>query len=1034
MSEPKKQILNPFLYFLVGYISLRVFGMSALLTAIIAFLSIILPGFFIALALLKKTKLNMIEVTTIGFMFGLIFPPTLTWLESYLMNYVHIFTFSASLYAANVVILTLLGVALCIQQGAFGAGLFKPLTRSEAEAEYRHRIAELRAKMSELNIETELVRQHQKEEQELARRHSEEAAKSQSLPQEERARLAAMHAKEEKKLMEQHEREERVLLQGAGGKKLDSQIVWGLLIFLMILTFATRMLSIGIAPHFFEFDPYFDMQSTEFILTHGYQWLYDTSAWPTALNGTPHRIEPIVPYLEAYWYQISNPPANQIDITLLSDVSSFYPPITAALLVFIVFMFLYHMYGEYPAIFGAALAAAMPSLITTFIAGEQLVEPWGIFAMFFFYAAYLLAVQNPKEKRFAILAGIAFAASFLGAHYYTVIAGVFAIYIVVQGVVDVLRKREMHDFYVMNGIIIAIIAFFYLLFNPYNTVLTNKIPSVLGIPIIVSFPLLALVMVLAYERIPLLAKARGYIKSVDFSFYIAWLAVVGAVALMLILFTPLGTSVDRYLALSSHYTTPSIALFMTVQEYEPTGFNFDFGSAGFGPIGASFFGVNAVVWFVLIVFTALVGLAVLKRDSKGGILVLAAVWPLAIAGMIEVKYLPHFGVGYILALGLIIGELLLMTKGKEKQLLRRAVLGIAIILVLLESTSYVDLFSGIGVPCSTLNTQGNALAFDVFCNTVPNYWLNALSWMKQNVGPMAPRVLSWWDYGDWINWFGNSNAVLRGDNAIATLDYQTAARFVLGPKDGYGPQSLANFSNNVVYAKYVLFDDQLTAKWQALNFLACVGTNQTSRAFAIQAGNSSGQPYLLGTSQCELSHAPAYALIPLSSSNINSLCQFSNVSIASKVEAYRTIILADNQVLNQTYCAPANVTTNAVRLLDSNGKPTNILIVPSQQFFAGVNNFGGQQFLTFIPLYLPNGPNGTITDAPTEFYSSNYYRGFYLGQLPGFHMVYPSNFTGVNYVNGTWPVVIYSLNNYTGPLPKLTPKPPWVVNNFTMPG
>ncbi len=56
---------------------------------------------------------------------------------------------------------------------------------------------------------------------------------------------------------------------------------------LMLITFATRMLSIGITPKFFEFDPYFDMQSTEFLLIHGYQWLYDHSAWPTAAMGTP---------------------------------------------------------------------------------------------------------------------------------------------------------------------------------------------------------------------------------------------------------------------------------------------------------------------------------------------------------------------------------------------------------------------------------------------------------------------------------------------------------------------------------------------------------------------------------------------------------------------------------------------------------------------------------------------------------------------------------------------------------------------------
>ncbi|MDE1874178.1 MAG: hypothetical protein KGI04_03610 [Candidatus Micrarchaeota archaeon] len=1009
--------------------------MSLIVTAIIALLSIILPGFLLALALLKKTKLNMFEISAIGFMFGLIFPPTLTWLESYLMNYVHIFTFSSALYAANVIILTIAGIALCVQQGVLDLGMLKhePMGKieKEASAAYKQRLSELRAKLASLSIDTDLIRKHQSEETELARRHAEERARSQSLPQEERSRLEAMHSAEERKLIEEHEREERMLLQNKKPEDTRAMVVWGTLLVLILLTFGTRMMSIGIAPHFFEFDPYFDMQSTQFLISHGYQWLYDTSSWPTAINGTPHRIEPIVPYLEAYWYQISNPPSNQISTTLLSNVSSIYPPITAALLVFIVFMFLYHMYGDIPALIGAALTTVMPALITTFIAGEQLVEPWGIFAMFFFYAAYLLAVQNPGEKRFAILAGIAFVSSFLGAHYYTAIAGVFALYIAVQGMLDVLRGKKMKDFYIMNAIVIGIVIFFYIPFGPYGSVLANAIPSVLGVPVIISFPLLALALVAVFEYAPIYAKKyRLLSRDMNFELKLAWLAAMVVIALLLVLFTPLGKPVDRYLALSSHYTTPSIALFMTVQEYEPTGFNFNFGSAGFGPIGASFYGVNAIVWFVLIVFTALAVLAVLKKDSKGGILALAAIWPLAIAGMIEVKYLPHFGVGYILALGIIIGELLLMTKGKERELSRWIVLFAVAIIVLLESTSLISLVGASSSSCPTINSQGNSLAFDVFCNTVPQAWLSAMAWAQQNIGPYAPRILSWWDYGDWINWFGNSNAVLRGDNSIATLDYATAARYVLGQADGYGPANLSGFMNNVVYAKYVIFDDQLTAKWQALDFLACVHTNQTSRAYAIQAANGTGQPYALGTSQCELSHDPAYAFIPFSTSNINNYCQFKN----SNVSALKTIILAGSQALNETYCAPVNFTSSSVRLLNSNGNKTNILIIPSTQFFAGVSNLSGQQYLTFIPLYLPNGPNDTITNAPTKFYDSNYYRAFYLGSLPGFTLAYPGNFTGINYVNGTWPVMVYRVDNYTGPLPTVAPKPAWVVNNFTMPG
>src|SRR5271155_512209 len=92
--------------------------MSLIIALIIGTLSIIVPGFFLALALLKKTDMPMFEIAVIGFIFGMIFPPTMIWMESYLIPYLHIFTFSNNLYNINVIVLTLIGIALSIQQGA----------------------------------------------------------------------------------------------------------------------------------------------------------------------------------------------------------------------------------------------------------------------------------------------------------------------------------------------------------------------------------------------------------------------------------------------------------------------------------------------------------------------------------------------------------------------------------------------------------------------------------------------------------------------------------------------------------------------------------------------------------------------------------------------------------------------------------------------------------------------------------------------------------------------------------------------------
>jgi hypothetical protein len=518
------------------------------------------------------------------------------------------------------------------------------------------------------------------------------------------------------------------------------------------------------------------------------------------------------------------------------------------------------------------------------------------------------------------------------------------------------------------------------------------------------------------------------VTSLSTNLYLVWLAILIALGFVLVIATPLGTPVKNYLALTSKFTTPSIPLFMTVQEYEPTGFNFNFGSAGFGIIGASLGGVSVIIWLVLVVFTLLALVAIFKRDSNSSVLSFWIIWPLAIGAMIEIKYLPHFGVAYILALVAIFGELYMFLRGSDQAVL--VLFAIAIVIVIFESFSYISVFAAAGGNCTTVS-QNNPLGASMFCNVVPNYWLNALSWMKKNVGPDGPRVLAWWDYGDWINWFGNSNAVLRGDNAVATLDYATAARFVLGPQLGYGESNLANFSNEV-QAKYVLFDDQLTAKWQALNFLACVHANQTSRAFAISQANGTGEPYALGTSQCEQEHSPAILLVPTNTSSIDSYCSLQKKNMTF-VKGY---VVVGDSFSNQTFCLPLTNSSSAQRLYYSNGTISNAEIVPVSQFFYGLTSVQGQDFLSFMILYLPNGPNSTITNAPSQFYQSNYYKGFYLGSLKGFKMVYPlpGNFVGINYANSVNPVVIYEVDNYTGTLPAHIPKPSWVLNNFTMPG
>ncbi len=246
-------------------------------------------------------------------------------------------------------------------------------------------------------------------------------------------------------------------------------------------------------------------------------------------------------------------------------------------------------------------------------------------------------------------------------------------------------------------------------------------------------------------------------------------------------------------------------------------------------------------------------------------------------------------------------------------------------------------------------------------------------------------------------------------------------------------------------------------------------------------------PYVLGTSTCEITHDPVTLLIPINLSNVNNFCPvFSSSSTEAGILAHAVISTPVGFIPSGTYCIPVNktilsylqatmpVSTNplttfqneynetinllfdsapikliqnkslisaSINLTYTNGTKTNAVLSLNSQFYEGLmpiqnlSTYGipNETYLSFILLYRP-GPNGTVS-APTEFYNSNYYMAFYLGVLPGFKPVYPSsNLSGINYVDRIDPIVIFQMDNYTGGIPKVTPKPPWVHNNYTMPG
>ena len=149
--------------------------MSAIAAGIIAFISMFVPGALLALALLyKKTDFHIIEIAIIGFVFGLVAPASLTWIESFLIGFSHAFAFSLGLFELNALILTIAGLALCYQQGVFKGLNLSGVTRSQyikqeeaqmgaLETDYTKRIEEIRKRLSGFASAKSLIDLHRNE-------------------------------------------------------------------------------------------------------------------------------------------------------------------------------------------------------------------------------------------------------------------------------------------------------------------------------------------------------------------------------------------------------------------------------------------------------------------------------------------------------------------------------------------------------------------------------------------------------------------------------------------------------------------------------------------------------------------------------------------------------------------------------------------------------------------------------------------------------------------------------------------------------
>ncbi len=306
------------------------------------------------------------------------------------------------------------------------------------------------------------------------------------------------------------------------------------------------------------------------------------------------------------------------------------------------------------------------------------------------------------------------------------------------------------------------------------------------------------------------------------------------------------------------------------------------------------------------------------------------------------------------------------------------------------------------------------------CRGIDGYWIETMEWIRNNTEKHA-RITSWWDYGHWINFFGQQNAVLRNEHSSTKMIGEVATGYLDDSPEEFAAWMRKHGS------KYALFDVEINGlqggKYNALNYLSCANMNKTT---------VENNP---GSSQCESEHL--WETIQIS----NDPCIISETANKTGVIAYKTYIDIYKQgplekpIFVGTLYSPSylgdciNPTSQnaitfckiAVKMVPTycigkamlvNGDytyttyhlnetyPNGDLKLNKAIFFAinqiqGTYHFGDIIQATLVytkdKIWLENGEvKDGLEDRSTKYYESLIYRAFFLEDLPGFKLVFKS--------------------------------------------
>jgi len=561
---------------------------------------------------------------------------------------------------------------------------------------------------------------------------------------------------------------------------------------IVVLAIILRVLPIRWGTYFTAYDPLFQYRVTEYVVKNGYSaWFnwHDTLSWYPMGRDVPESSFPGLPFSAAFAHTLIHAFGFNISVY---DLCIFFPLLMAGLTCIVSYFLGRDLGGGSAGLFTAFFMAVSTAFISRTHLGFFDTENIGIFGMVTTSLFFLRSIEKDKTlfKRalYAIAAGLSLAYLFAswGASRYVV--GLLTIFMFTSLLTKLFDRHYLSSFCLTTGI-----GYFFALFIPKlgpGFLLSIENVAVFGF----------VILILLYDIL------RGRVRATRLFLVTALLLIFLAGGVFLLESQDLIKSLSgKFLSVLDPSQRSISPLLESVAEHKGSVWTSFFADFGF-TIGLAIFGSYS---------------AIHKTDEKrlfGLLFFLSSVY---FAGsMIRIGLILSIPMSLMAAYGL--KELLtpffsLMTRWTERRKRRsRHMFGVTREMgVVFTAIIFVSTLPMVWSAASSAY-RPTSLAYSAIPVSIggsyPQDWLQALSWMRNNL-PDDAIVVSWWDYGYWIETLANKTTLADGATNMGHQISQIAKVMMYNHSDGLPILEKYNATHIVVFNSFNPSDPSQEWPW-----------------------------------------------------------------------------------------------------------------------------------------------------------------------------------------------------------------------------